>query len=315
MAFNDLVKKVAAQEGAQAIKKNFGGLKYFAHNFTPQNEKQFGGVSVPVYNLTAAQFATGLSAGNNDWCDGDEIGGVNVNLTYHDKAGISLPDTGIQLTAGGYAGCAYGEATPTVTQILRDATVGIINALEKRVEANIYSMFTEANVARTALTGFTASPTGVGAALAEAAAPALSTESDLAFNPKDATLILDPASYFALIPQIAYSVYGGTDPVQDGVLEKYLGLKAVICATLPTGIKGALVADGAFGVVNRVNQPAINGYFDTFTVTTEDGFSVGFRAFEHLCQGALKFGGDILYGAEFIHQDSNGKAQGVLLLK
>lgn len=311
MAFADLVRTAAIDGGIQALGKATTGLKYFAHSFTPQTAQQWGAVAVPVYDMTAAAFKNGTE-GSKNWCDGDEVGGLVVPLQYHSIAGISLPDTGIGLSAGtNYGGCAYGEQDATVAQIVRDATVGIVKALNKDIATNIYSNFTTANVAETyTLSGETAL-SGWGKAVAKAA------EKNIDIG--NAVMVLNKEDFYSkLYPALpANVIYQAQDSIKEGdVIENALGLKAIFAApaALPTGVKGAIIDADAFGVVNRLNRPAINGYFDTFEITTEDGFVMGFRAFEHLCDGAMKFAGDVLYGSEFLHKNADGEAEGVLLL-
>lgn len=77
-------------------------------------------------------------------------------------------------------------------------------------------------------------------------------------------------------------------------------------------IPGAFVADGVFGVVNRLNVPVIDGYWDTFELKSDDGFSIGFRAYEDLRDGAMKFGGDCLYGSTFLQAGIDGKSEGFI---
>lgn len=264
---------------------------------------------MPVYDLSASDFNS-----SNDWCNGEDIGGIVVPLEKHLKTGITLPDTGVGIltsdaTLSGYAGCAYGEQSQTVAQIMRDATIGITKALAKQAAQAIYGNFlTSAVLTGNILTGSTlTSWAGWGAVVAKTAAT---------IDPTDAVMVLNAETFYKdFLPCLPSNViYNAQDPIQEGVIYNALGLKAITFSPyLP--VKGAIVASDAFGIVNRVNRPVINTYWDTFDVTTEDGLTIGFRAFEHQCQGALKFGGDILFGSKFLQLDENGKAKGVYIIQ
>ena len=305
MAFSDLTKEVLSPIAVQTLAEATGKFRYFTTNFTPQGASQYSGVQVAVYDLTAAQFVKDT----NDWCDGETPGGLVIPLEKHSIAGIALPDTGIQTASA----AGYGETDANVAQIVRDASIGIIRALEKDITTNIYGKFTTSNIKETPVEFDTGSMTYAkwGSLVATAATK---------FDVTNGVMILDSATFYGdFLPCLPSNVvYVEKDPVDSGVVKNVMGLKAVICipnGKLGSSLNGAIVAPEAFGIVSRYNAPAINGYFDTFKVTTEDGFTVGFRAFENLCQGEMKFAGDCLYGSKFLHIDATtSKATGVLPL-
>lgn len=298
MAFSDMTKEVLAPVAAKTLSEATGKFRYFATNFTPQAAQKYAGVQVPVYDLTAGQFVKD----DNDWCDGETPDGLVINLEKHSIAGIALPDTGIQTEAG----VGYGETDANVAQIVRDASVGIIKALEKDITANVYGKFTVQSI-KTKIDGIKQTMTFADWA-------AIVGEAASEFDVTGAVMVLDSATFYGkFMPTLPGNVvYIEKDPVQEGVIKNVLGLKAVVCipnGKLGQGLNGAIVADGAFGIVSRYNAPAIGGYWDTFKVTTEDGFTVGFRAFENLCQGEMKFAGDVLYGAKFLHVDQDSESE------
>lgn len=305
MAFSDLTKEVLSPVAVQTLATLTGKFKYFATNFTPQNAERYSGVQVQVYDLSAGQFVKDT----NDWCDGETPGGLVVPLEYHSIAGIALPDTGIQTSIS----AGYGETDANVAQIVKNATVGIINALEKDITKNIYGKFLSGDISLSAHS-LPALSTMTYAKWGEAVAKA-ATE----FDTTDAVMVLDSATFYGgFLPTLPSNIiYNAEDPVQGGIVRNFMGLKAVVCIpnnVLGSSFKGAIIARDALGIVSRYNAPAINGYWDTFKITTEDGFTVGFRAFENLCQGEMKFRGDALYGSKFLHSDENGKATGILPL-
>ena len=308
MAFSDLVKHTAADAGITQLGYFTKGISQFAHDFTPQTAQRYAGVAVPVYSLSASDF----DASTNNWCDGDDVGGLVVTLDYHSIAGISLPDTGVSLS-GNYAGCAYGEQDMTVNQIVRDATVGIVKAIEEQIATNIYGKFLTSNVAVSAKTApaVSADATAWAEAIGDAVTAGAITD------PTKAVMLVTPELFYGFYAAAAkdHVVFPEQEALKYGMIENVFGLKAVVMAKSLGGgaVKAALVQEDAFGIVSRANRPAINGYWDTFEIRTEDGFQIGFRAFEHLCQGALKFAGDALYGAKFLQLDANGKAKGIQL--
>ena len=298
MAFSDLTRHAASDAGVSQISPFVKGISLFAHNFSPDPASQFAGVQVPVYNLTAKTPSTS----KDSWYNLDEIDGVVVPLKGHAIAGISLNDTGVATSEGG-----WGETSFTVQKIVSDATVAVLKAIETSIATDVYGMFTSANAKRSITLGANATLKDFSALVADAA-------KDL--NPAETVLVLNTDTFYKLYAVLpANVIYTQADPIQDGVLRNVLGLKAVVLgAKLPTNVKGGFVTDGALGIVNRLNVPAINGYFDKFEVKTTDGFSVGFRAYEDLRDGALKFGGDCLYGAEWLQKDETYKANGFILV-
>lgn len=120
-------------------------------------------------------------------------------------------------------------------------------------------------------------------------------------NPYESVLALSPAAFATLLGTMDAYVYGGPDAVKNGVIPGLYGFRAVICTPyLPSGDVGAIIPYGTFGIASRVNKPAINGYVATFTAADENGLAIGFRAFEHLCEGRMILGGDMLFGAKVL---------------
>lgn len=299
MAFSDLVTHAASDRGVTQITPFSKGLSLFAHNFSPDASAQYAGVKIPVYDLVAK-----AGTQTNSWYNLDEINGKVLNLANRAVAGISLDDTGV-----GTSGVdGWGETSLTVAKVIGDATVAIAKALETQIATEVYGKMTEANASSavtltsdTKLSDFTK-------LVATAAATV---------DPSQCTLVLNADEFYALYAVLPSNViYQQKDPIDMGIIRNVLGLKAVVLATkLPAATKGAFIADGAFGVVTRLNKPVINGYYDTFTITGEDGFTIGYRAYEDLRDGAMKFAGDVLFGSDFLQLDDDGKAKGVIIVK
>ena len=120
-------------------------------------------------------------------------------------------------------------------------------------------------------------------------------------NPYESVLVLSPRYFAKVLGNTDALVYGGDDAVKYGVVPGLYGFRDVICTSyLPEGTVGAIVPYGTLGVASRVNAPAINGYVATFNAQDENGFALGFRVFEHLCEGRMILGGDVLFGAKIL---------------
>lgn len=92
----------------------------------------------------------------------------------------------------------------------------------------------------------------------------------------DTVLILNPTNYATMLSLFPNNVYGGTDPIQAGYVERLYGFKAVVCGyDLPAGVTGALVpANGLAIAVRPVAIPDIEAYPEAGIVTDENGFSI-----------------------------------------
>lgn len=92
----------------------------------------------------------------------------------------------------------------------------------------------------------------------------------------DYVLLLDGEYFADLISLLDSNVFGGTDPIQSGVVPRLYGFKAVMCANdLPDGVKGALVpAAGVAVAVRPVAIPDPAAYPECGVVTDENGFSL-----------------------------------------
>ncbi len=129
--------------------------------------------------------------------------------------------------------------------------------------------------------------------------------SDAGVNPYDCVLVLNAASYAALMGTLGDSyMYGGPEMIRSGVVEGLYGFRGVVCSPfMPTGKKGFIIPWNSLGVVSRWDKPAIDGYEDTWTaIDPKTGFTVGYRVFEHLCKGKAFIGGNVLFGAKVLQK-------------
>lgn len=275
MAFSDLQIKVASETAIMGLQKHMASLKYFAKDVSPMADRPFAGVQVPVYALSAAAEFDETS---NNWCGGqNEVDGVVVTLDKHYIKSISLNDI---------------EAGETDINFLRDGSRAIADVLGQAANKYVWGLINSTNVP--VEEEFDGSSLSAFAQLF-----AIADEHDV--NPYECVLALDPTNYAKLMAQLPANVYGTDDAIKFGVVPNAFGFRAVVCTSyLPTGTIGAIIPYNTLAIVSRTNKPAIDGYVATWTAENEDGFTLGYRVFEHLCMGKMFLGADVLFGAKIV---------------
>ena len=286
MAFSDIAIKKASESAIFGLQRHMGAFKLFAHNFSPVAGTQYAGIQVPVYNLSAA---ADFVEGTNDYCSGaDKVDGTVITLDKHFVKSIALPDTGIGVASGDYAGAANGEAE---LNFIQDGARAIADVLGTAASKYVFGMFNASNVALSA----TMPTTKAGFA------GLMKVCDDNGVDPFDCALVLDPENYGALMGTLDANIYGGPEAIRAGVIENIYGFKGVVMTGyLPEGVKGVIVPRDSFGVVTRINKPTVDGYVNTWTAEDGNGIGIGFRVFEHLCYGKALLAGDMLVGAKIL---------------
>lgn len=275
MAFSDLQIKVASETAVMGLQKHMASLKYFAKDVKPTADRPFAGVQVPVYSLTeAAEF----DENTNNWCGGkNEVGGVVVTLDKHLIKSISLDDV---------------SAGETDINFLRDGSQAIADVLGHAANKYVWGLINSSNV-----------PTQetFNAASKTAFANLFKIADDHGVNPYECVLALNPENFAKLLSMLDANVYSTDEAIKYGVVEGLYGFRAVVCTSyLPAGTIGAIIPYNTIAIVSRTNKPAVDGYVATWTAETEDGFSLGYRVFEHLCYGKMFIGADVLMGAKIV---------------
>ena len=119
-------------------------------------------------------------------------------------------------------------------------------------------------------------------------------------------VLLLSGDYFAdLISLLDSNVFGGTDPIQTGAVDRLYGFRSVLCANdLPDGIKGALVpASGVAVAVRPVAIPDPDAYPECGVVTDEaTGFSLTAMRHTSFQTGKAFFNVTGLVGAELVNK-------------
>ena len=275
MAFSDLQIKVASETAVMGLQKHMASLKYFAKDVKPTADRPFAGVQVPVYSLSeAAEF----DENTNNWCGGrNETNGVVVTLDKHLIKSISLDDV---------------SAGATDINFLRDGSQAIADVLGHAANKYVWGLINSSNV-----------PTQetFNGASKNAFANLFKIADDHGVNPYECVLALNPENFAKLLSMLDANVYSTDEAIKYGVVEGLYGFKAVVCTSyLPAGTIGAIIPYNTIAIVSRTNKPAVDGYVATWTAETEDGFSLGYRVFEHLCYGKMFLGADVLMGAKIV---------------
>lgn len=286
MAFSDIAIKKASEAAIFGLQRHMGKFSLFAHNFSPAAGSQYSGIQIPVYDLTAA---ADFAEGTNDYCNGaDSVDGAVITLDKHFVKSIALPDTGIGVTEGDYAGAANGEAE---LNFIADGSKAIADVLGTAANKYVFGQFTATNVTKSA--DMPTTKAGF--------AGLMKICDDNGVDPYDCTLVLDPANYGSLLATLDANVYGTADAIKNGYIEGIYGFKGVVMSGyLPEGVKGVIIPRDTFGIVTRVNTPAVNGYVNTWTAEDGNGVAIGMRVFENLCAGKALLAGDMLFGAKIL---------------
>lgn len=121
----------------------------------------------------------------------------------------------------------------------------------------------------------------------------------------DTVLLLDPTNYATMLSLFPANIYGGSDPIAAGLVEKLFGFKAVIAASdLPAGVTGALVpANGLAIAVRPVAIPDIEAYPEAGVVTDENGFSISVLRHTAFATGKAYLNATCLVGVSLTQGD------------
>lgn len=289
MKFSEIQLNVAADQAIAGIQKHVPSIASFARSFNSRPAEQYTGVAVPAFaNLSGATTMDANNITSDIWCNGEELQGSVVSLEKNISKVYALTDY---------------EAAATDNLYLADAARAIADQVT--LEAVKYVMQTtlaDANLSAFAeLSDISAdAPTSK-----QGFAGLFNVANEKGANPYDSVLVLNPATFSALLSSMGDSyVYGGPELVRGGTVENLYGFRAVVaCPQLAAGTKGFIIPWNCLGVVSRWDKPAIDGYSDTWTaVDPKTGFTIGYRVFEHLCRGKAYIGGNCLFGAKILQK-------------
>lgn len=287
MKFSEIQLNVAADQAIAGIQKHVPAISLFARSFNARPAEKFTGIAVPAFaNLSGASVQDANNLTSDIWCDGEELQGAVVSLEKNISKVYALTDY---------------EAAATDNLYLADGARAIADQVTLEAVKYVFeNTLADSNLSTVqTLSDYTETMPNTKAGFAGL----FGVASDAGVNPYDCVLVLNAASYAALMGTLGDSyMYGGPEMIRSGVVEGLYGFRGVVCSPfMPAGTKGYIIPWNSLGVVSRWDKPAIDGYEDTWTaIDPKTGFTVGYRVFEHLCKGKAFIGGNVLFGAKVL---------------
>ena len=273
--FTDLQMKTTSEFALQSLHAKIAPIMDFSHSFRELEDRVGAAVVVPSFTLTdAAEF----NAESNNYFSGTkDVVGETINVDSHLVKSCMYTDR---------------DVVETDVQFARDYGIGIGDCIGRAIYNKVIGLLNDVNVTKTANIGGTAKIN-----FADLFATVYAQGLDI-----DQTVLMLTPEYFAkLLGALDANVYGGDEAIRGGRIAGLYGFKAVVCTSyLPAGTIGAIIPYNTIAIVSRTNKPAVDGYVATWTAETEDGFSLGYRVFEHLCYGKMFLGADVLMGAKIV---------------
>lgn len=274
--FSDLQMKVASEAAVMAMHAEMAKINDFTHNFQELEGKKGDAIAVPVINLSAGGNFDESS--NNYATASNEVDGMLVNLNKHIVKSVTVTDRELAATDFNWLRDMVYAETEVIGRMLNQQVFGLVGEAEVKLSATLD----------------TSSKTAVASLYATAA--------DNDINVYDSILVLDPTNYAKVLGLIGdYNIYGGVDAVRAGRLPGLFGFKSVICSTfLPEGVKGAIIARDAIGIVSRYLEPMGGAYPAAWKASDDNGFTIGFRGFADLATGRRYLACESLYGTKIL---------------
>lgn len=276
MAFSDLQQKAISEYAVQAAHKNLAKLNLFAHTFTELDGRYGESIAVPVYDLSAsADFV----AGTNDYGSGvNEVGGVVVSLDKHLVKSVSITDKELAYTGINWA---------------KDTGVALADRLTRDVNSYVFSLINSTNCPLS--TSFDATSKSVIANLY-----AIAQDNDIPVD--KAVVALNTTQFAKVLQTVDYSMVGSGDYIKTAMIEGLVGFKGFVCVNnLPESANGAIILDEAIGIASKYLAPMTEGaYPEAWSISDENGFTLGARRFMDLNKGADIFAMDALFGAKLL---------------
>lgn len=280
MAITDLQLSIAAKRAISTLGKMVTPLREFASDFSPAESQKGAVVKVSVFGGDAA---SAYDAVNNNYATNDgTIDGIDVNLTSHykytfkttDKA-LSQVDIPFMQTAGdqiarklGRAACLDVMGKINSTNVSKSAVFTLANAGTKSAIANLYAL---------------ADSNGL--------------------DPYNSVVVVTPQIFAAVLSQLEYNVYGGTEAFRNGYIPGLFGFKSFIASnalttTASEKLNGAIVGADSIALAARYITP-FPGTYEAIAKETdkETGLTIGFREFGKKDDGSIVIAGEMLFGS------------------
>ena len=277
MAFNDLHLKVAAESAVLETNFALAPVSEFAHYYSELDGRPGDAVVIP--DFTGLDEAGEFNETSNNYQSGSNaVDSLTVNLDKHLISQISFTDR---------------DYTETAVNFFVDGGKSIGKKIAKAVNSYVFGMINGTNVTQ---------KEKIGKIDKNVAANIFKIAADYDLDIADTVVVLNPLKYSQLLAVLDSSVYGGPEAIRRGVVVGLFGFKSVICSDkLPEGTVGALVQNGALGVVSRYLMPSIAGAYPMKTeATDENGVKMGYRYSTNLATGRNYIAADALFGAKIL---------------
>lgn len=282
MAFETLQMKIAAQKAIPAAMFRIARITGFATGFSEAETAAGTAVIVPLFD---AGEAGDFNADSNNYAGTEKgVTGVEVPLNQHLVKSLTYTDKDFTECAVNFwqgAGYAIGK------------TIG--SGMSKRAQAVI----TKANFAQELV--MTAAQAAVKTTLTKLFEAAAQAEID----PADASLLLNPTYFAAILSVLDASTYGGQDAMKGGVIPGLYGFENVVCSTqLPQtegeNLVGAIIHKEAIAVAGRPLPPQSRSAYEETGIQTDpgSGLSIGFRRFGDPKTGRNYIAGEAIMGVK-----------------
>lgn len=277
MAFNELHLKAAAESAVLETNFALAPVSEFAHYYSELDGRPGDAVVIP--DFTGLDEAGEFNETSNNYQSGsNQVEALTVNLDKHLISQISFTDR---------------DYTETAVNFFVDGGKSIGKKIAKAVNSYVFGMINGTNVTQ---------KVEIGKLDKTAAANLFKVAADYDLDIGDTVVVLDPLKYSQLLADLDSNVYGGPEAIRRGVVPGLFGFKSVICSSkLPEGTVGALVQNGALGVVSRYLPPSIAGAYPMTTeATDENGVKFGYRYSTNLATGRNYIAADALFGAKIL---------------
>lgn len=266
-------------------------IKLFSTNFDSANSAQYNAIAVPVLAASSEDFGPGAGYTHST----NTIKPATVTLSAHRKSTYTIGD--VDAIKNDLAAC-WGEMGPKAGEAIGKYVVQTVMGLLTYDKAT--AQITQATHAT--LGDFTA-------LRAQAIKKGL--------DPDQCVLTIEPVAYSNLLAVLPANVLGDDEAIRSGMLGRFVGFKAVVCAPNMSLASAAdannawacIIPEGAIATANRIVLPVREGgnLIEFGTITDEaTGFAFGQRVVVDADQGTCSWSVDCLFGAALSKQTSNG---------
>ena len=285
---------LASNKAIMEAQRGIAFVKHFATDFSSELQEEGKSVKVPVFSGDATVYSeTAGSVNDFETTDGSIIP-VAVTL-----------DTIVKVT---YSLGIWDLTEVDKSSTSRNCGIAAGRAIGRKLEETVMALLTHTN--RTAaFSSFTVAKLG----------EAIATAQDNGLDPATLVAVLTPTYYGKLLDANVNNAAIRTDDVAAALGAKY-GIKAILCSSKASDVSGTsngtdvkkgagfLVADSAIAIAGRGIKQAVDGLYDEYGVTTDEGSGLPVTAFVHGVPGKNKRFMNVacMLGATLTKASSNG---------